>query len=135
MPIPGIDYYLASLISLYIGDINRFESSERLASFFGIVTRTRDSSSIRRRGDMSKEGAQSARWSLSIAVDTVILRNKPIREYYDSVKNEKGSGKFSRVSTMRKLIRMMFTMLKEMKQRKYENSTMTEKKLSRLGED
>ena len=61
LSIPGIDYYLASLISSYIGDINRFESSDKLASFFGIVTSTKDSSSIKRRGHMSREGAQTAR--------------------------------------------------------------------------
>jgi len=84
---------------------------------------------------MSKEGAQTARWALSIAVDTVMMSNKPIREYYDSVKNRKGSGKFAHVSTMRKLTRMIFTMLTEKKEWKYEIPGLTENKLSRLGED
>ncbi len=135
MSIPGIDYYLASLLSSYIGDVKRFESSDKLASFFGIITSTRDSSSIKRRGHMSKEGSQTARWALSIAVDTVMLFNKPIREYYDSVKNRKGSGKFAHVSTMRKLIRMIFTMLTERKTWKYENTRLTEKKVSGLEEE
>ena len=82
MSIPGIDYYLASLLSSYIGDVSRFETSDKLASFFGVITSTRDSSTIKRRGHISKEGAQTARWALSIAVDTIILRNKSIREYY-----------------------------------------------------
>ena len=134
MSIPGIDYYLASLLSSYIGDVSRFETSDKLASFFGIITSTKDSSTIKRRGHMSKEGSQTARWALSIAVDTIILRNKSIREYYDSVKNRKGSAKFAHVSTMRKLIRMIFTMLKERKEWKYENPGLTESKLSRLEE-
>ena len=37
MSIPGIDYYLASLLSSYIGDVSRFETSDKLASFFGII--------------------------------------------------------------------------------------------------
>lgn len=135
MTIPGIDYYLASLISSYIGNVSRFENADKLASFFGIITSTKDSSSIKRRGHMSKEGSTTARWALSIAVDTVILRNKPIREYYDSVKNRKGSGKFAHVSTMRKLTRMIFTMLTEKRGWKYNNPGMTENKLSRLEED
>ena len=56
--IPGIDFYLASLLSSYIVDIKRFQSSDRLASFFGIVPSNRDSSSTIRRGHMSKEGSQ-----------------------------------------------------------------------------
>lgn len=94
---------MASLISSNFGDINRFDSPDKLASFFGIITSAKDSSTIKRRGHMSKEGAQTARWVLSIAVDTVIQRNKPIRKYFDSVKNCKGSGRFAHVSNMRKL--------------------------------
>ena len=44
----GIDYYLFSLISSYIDDISRFENGDKLASFFGIITNTKDSSSIKR---------------------------------------------------------------------------------------
>ena len=61
MTIPGIDYYLASLLSSYIGDVTRFPNADKLASFFGVIPETRDSSSITRRGHMSKEGAATAR--------------------------------------------------------------------------
>ena len=44
MTIPGIDYYLASLISFNIGNVDRFENSDKLASFFWIITSTKDSS-------------------------------------------------------------------------------------------
>lgn len=135
MSIPGIDYYLASLISSYIGNIERFENADKLAVFFGIVPATRDSSSIKRRGHMSKEGAANARWALSIAVDTVMVRNKPIKQYYDTVKERKQSGKLAHVCTMRKLTRMMYKMLKERRLWKYDNPNLTENKLSRLDEE
>lgn len=64
-----------------------------------------------------------------------MLFNKPIREYYNSVKNRKGSGRFAHVSTMRKLTRMMFTMLTGRREWKYENPSLTEDKQSRLEED
>ena len=86
MSILGVDYYLAALISSYVGDVQRFSNADKLAVFFGIVPATRDSSSIKRRGHMSKEGSAEARWALSIAIDTVMLRNKAIKDYYDSVK-------------------------------------------------
>jgi transposase len=57
MSIPGMDYYLASLLSSYIGDVSGFETSDKLASFFGIITSTKDSSTIKRRGHMSKDYA------------------------------------------------------------------------------
>ena len=84
---------------------------------------------------MSKEGSQTARWALSLAVDTVILRNKPLKEYYTSVKKRKVSGSFAHVSTMRKLVRMIFVMLNERKKWKYEITSLTEDKKARLEED
>ena len=77
--IPGIDFYLASLLSSYIGDIKRFQSSDKLASFFGIVPANRDSSSIVRRGHMSKDGARTARWALSLAVRAPSFDMWPLR--------------------------------------------------------
>ena len=61
MTITGIDYYLASLLSSYIGDVNRLPNADKLASFFGVIFETRDSSSIKKRGHISKEGAATAR--------------------------------------------------------------------------
>ena len=104
-------------------------------SFFLVIKETRDSSTLKKRGHMSKAGAATARWALSIAVDTVTLRNKPLKEYYNSVKDRKGSGKYAHVSTMRKLIRMTFTMLNERKEKRYENTVLTEGKLSRPDDD
>ena len=135
MTIPGIDYYLASLLSSYIGNVRRFPSESKLASFFGIVPSNRDSSSITRRGRMSKEGARTARWALSIAVDTIKMRNRAIGEYYDRQKERTGSGSLAHVLTMRKLIRMMYHMLTERKAWKYQDPGLTERKLNSLDDD
>jgi hypothetical protein len=43
-----------SLLSSYI-DRNRFGNADKLASFFGVIPATGDSSSIMRRGHMSKD--------------------------------------------------------------------------------
>ena len=134
MSIPGISCYLTSLLSSYIGSIDRFESDDKLASFFGVVPQMKDSSNVKRRGRMSKEGASTARWALSIAVDTTIDYNKPLREYYNAVKKRTSSGKMAHVSTMRKLVRMIFHMLRKREQWKYENPSLTDRKLSELSE-
>ena len=84
---------------------------------------------------MSKDGARTARWALSLAVDTVIMRNKPLKEYYTSVKKRKGSGRCAHVSTMRKILRMIFVMLKDRKKWKYGITSLTEDKTSRLEGD
>ena len=62
----------------------------------------------------------------------IILRNRSIKEYYDSVKNRKGSDKFAHVSKMRKLIRVIFTMLTERKEWKYVSPALTQSKISNM---
>jgi len=132
MSITGVDYYLASLISSFIGDVERFPSDDHLASFFGIVPTSRDSADVKRRGKMTKDGSSIARWALSIMVDTVMHHNEPIRMYYASVKKRTGSGKLAHVSTMRKLTRMLYHMLKTRQHWKWENPRLTERKMARL---
>jgi transposase len=132
MSITGVDYYLASLISSFIGDVERFPSDDHLASFFGIIPTSRDSADVKRRGRMSKDGSSIARWALSVMVDTVMRHNEPIRECYASVKKRTGSGKLAHVSTMRKLTRMTYHMLKTKQRWKWENPLLTERKMARL---
>jgi len=132
MSITGVDFYLASLISSFIGNVDRFPSDDHLASFFGIVPTSRDSANVKRRGRMSKDGSSIARWTLSIMVDTVMRHNEPIGEYYASVKKRTGSGKLAHVSTMRKLTRMLYHMLKTKQHWKWENPQLTERKMARL---
>ena len=132
MSITGVDYYLASLLSSFIGDVNRFPSDDHLASFFGIVPTSRDSADVKRRGKMTKDGSSIARWALSIMVDTVMRYNKPIRDHYLSVKKRTGSGKLAHVSTMRKLTRMLYHMLKTKQHWKWANPHLTERKMTKL---
>ena len=132
MTITGVDYYLASLISSFIGHVERFPSDDHLASFFGIVPTSRDSADVKRRGKMTKDGSSIARWALSIMVDTVMQHNEPIKEYYRSAKKRTGSGKLAHVSTMRKLTRMLYHMLKTRQHWKWENPMLTERKIARL---
>jgi hypothetical protein len=56
----------------------------------------------------------------------------PIKDYYLGVKKRTGSGKLAHVSTMRKLTRMLYHMLKTREHWKWENPLLTERKLSRL---
>jgi transposase len=114
--------------------VNRFPSDDHLASFFGIVPTSRDSADVKRRGRMTKDGSSIARWALSIMVDTVMRYNKPIRGHYLSVKKRTSSGKLAHVSTMRKLTRMLYHMLKTKQRWKWENPHLTERKMMRLEE-
>ena len=132
MTIPGVDFYLASLLSSYIGDANRFPTFDHLASFFGIIPESRDTANVKRRGRMSKDGPRLARWALSVMTDTVMLRNGRIRSYYQHQKERTGNGKVAHVLGMKKLLRMVYHMLKTREHWKWEDEALTGRKVSEL---
>lgn len=131
MSVQGVDFYLASLYSSYVGDAKRFPDDDHLNSFFGIIPVTKDTGGKQRRGKMSKEGPSIARWTLAVMVDTVMRHNAEIKRYYESVK-EKSNGGHAHVMTMKKLNRMLYHMLTTRQRWKWENEGLTERKLSRL---
>ena len=132
MSIPGVNFYLASLVDSYIGEVSRFPDADHLASFFGIVPAERNSSSIRRVGKMTKDGPSNSRMALSIMVDTVAMQDKQIRDYYAKEKARTGSGKLAHVLTMRKLVRMIYTMLTRKENWRWERKALTERKLEKI---
>ena len=135
MSIPGVNFYLASLLSSYIGDIHRFPDADHLASFFGIVPAERNSSSMRRVGHMTKDGPNNARMALSLMVDTVAMHDARLREYYQKEKARTGKGKLAHVLTMRKLVRMVYTMLTRRENWRWGREALTERKLHALDAD
>jgi transposase len=132
MSIPGVDYYLASLYASYIGDPRRFPTFDHVASYLGIIPVSKDSSNVRRRGRMSKDGPSIARWTLGVMVETVKRRNPDIKRYYERAKKRKGRAGPARVLTMKKLARMIHHMLIAEQNWRWEDEGLTEEKLSRL---
>jgi transposase len=135
MSTQGIDFYLASLLSSFIGDVNRFPSDNHLASALGIVPVERQSSGVKKRGRMSREGPSIARWALGLAADHVRDYNPQIRAYYDLVKKRTGRSKKARVAVMRKLVRMLYFMLKTGQNWKWQDPELTKAKIARLDSD
>ncbi|MGI0054327.1 MAG: transposase, partial [Thermoplasmata archaeon] len=108
---------------------------DHLASFFGVVPAERNSSSIKRVGKMSKDGPSTARMALSLMVDNVAQFDEQIHDYYAKQKARTGSGKMAHVITMRKLVRMTYTMLTRREKWRWEKGSLTEKKLRGLNSD
>lgn len=106
---------LLSAISLLaeIGDINLFETSKQLTAYAGLATSTRQSNETTRHGGITKRGRKRLR---TVAINTVlsmVSRTKtPLMEFYQKKKKEKGSGK-AICATARKLLTIIFVMLKK----------------------
>lgn len=106
---------LLSAISLLaeIGDIKLFETSKQLTAYAGLVTSTRQSNETTRHGRITKEGRKRLRTVAIRAVLTMVNRTKtPLMDFYTRKKREKGSGK-AICATARKLLTIVFVMLKK----------------------
>jgi len=106
---------LLSAISLLaeIGDIKLFETSKQLTAYAGLVTSVRQSNEYTRRGAITKQGRKRLRTIAIRAVLAMVNKTKtPLMEFYQKKKREKGSGK-AICATARKLLTIIFVMLKK----------------------
>jgi transposase len=106
---------LLSAISLLaeIGDITQFETSKQLVSYAGLATSTRQSNETTRHGKITKHGRKRLRTTVIQAVLAMVNRTKtPLMEFYQKKKREKGAGK-AICATARKLLTVIFVVLKK----------------------
>jgi len=106
---------LLSAISLLaeVGDIALFDTSKQLISYAGLATSTRQSSETTRHGGITKRGRKRLRTVVIQAVLSMVNRTEtPLMEFYRKKKREKGAGK-AICATARKLLTVIFVMLKK----------------------
>ena len=111
--ISGIGYYTAVALSAMIGDINRFSSSEKLSSYFGLVPSTKQSGNKAYHGNITKEGPAEIRWLLIQCAWTHVnyCKNSFLTKFYERIARKKGKKK-AIVATARKMTRVIYWMLK-----------------------
>ena len=132
MTIPGIDFYSALIIVNEIGDINRFKSAEALCMYAGLVPSVRSSANVTRTGRITKNGPPALRWILTLATEHIIRFDNPIRHFYRRISRRKRSKKVARVAAARKLLVMIYFMLKRNEACRWEIEGLTNDKLERL---
>jgi transposase len=69
--IPGIGPILAAVFVAEIGDVHRFASPEKLASWCGMTPRHHESDTHVQRGRITKQGSRLARWAAVESVQTL----------------------------------------------------------------
>ena len=112
MQINGIDFYSAQIILSEIGDVNRFPSYRQMASYAGIVPTVRNSAETVRNGHITKEGNRNFRWILVEAAIKARAHDPNLRKAYDRIKNRRGS-RVAQVAVARRLLRIIFYMLRD----------------------
>ena len=112
MSIPRIGKYSASMITGEIGDIDRFEDAEKLASYAGLVPRIEQTGEKKRMGGITKEGSKYLRWILVEVVQQHVNRyESKISEFYRRVAERRGR-KREIMAAARKLLVVIYYMLK-----------------------
>jgi transposase len=113
MTIPGVGSLSAVAMSCWIGEIGRFSNAKKLASYFGLAPRVRQSADQERHGHITKEGNRMVRWLLIQAALVHTRRGKgPSRKHYLGVLKRRGK-QIARVAAANKLLGAMFHMRKE----------------------
>lgn len=89
--IPGIGVVLSCLILAEIGDIKRFLSSSRLASYAGMVPSLHQSGMSNYSGHITKQGNKYLRWAFVEAAHRAIHLDPYLGSHYAKVRAKKGS--------------------------------------------
>jgi transposase len=109
--IKGIGSKGGAILLSVIGDINDFESSKKLESYFGIVPRVRNSGDRISQGRITKQGSKMGRTTLVQCTLVAIKYSPYLRTFYLRLKHKKGSGK-AIIATSRKLLGIIYQTLK-----------------------
>jgi transposase len=111
MTIPGVGYYIALMILAEIGDVRRFPSARKLASYAGLVPTTRSSGDHTYHGHITKQGSSWLRWAAIEVAMHLTRQAGPLRRVYERQRRRKGP-KVARVALARKVLTYMYWMLK-----------------------
>jgi transposase len=119
--IPGIGHYSAVAIASRIGDINRFKHPDSLANFFGLTPGCRNSGEATQRlGSITKQGSRMVRFLLNQAVVKVLRFDGEMRAWFKRIKKRRGA-KIARVAVMRRLVTLIWHMLKKKQKYRYDS--------------
>lgn len=111
MTIPGVGPIVAATVLSAIGDISRFETSEKLASYFGLTPKVRQSGEgPARHGRISKQGNAYVRKMLVEAAWSAQAAPGPLRAFFARISSKRGAAA-AIVATARKLAVLIWHVL------------------------
>ena len=102
----------AGVLLSVIGGIDEFADADKLASYFGIVPRVANSAATVKHGRITKRGSKLGRTTLVQCTLVAIKYSPYLKNYYQKVKERRGSGK-AIIATARKFLGIIYNTLKE----------------------
>ncbi|OKP84905.1 hypothetical protein A3844_18335 [Paenibacillus helianthi] len=131
MGIPGISVLSALTILAEVGDISRFSSPKKLASYSGLVPSVHQSGKTYYTGNITKEGRSTLRWILVQCAQRAVQSPGKLRLFYLALKEKKGH-KVAIVATARKLLHVIWAVLSRKEEYRDLRRDLLERKLKRM---
>ena len=131
MTLPGVGYVVALVLIAVLGDLSRFPSPDRAASYLGLVPSTYQSGNKTYHGRITKQGSAHARWMLIEAAQSVDDHPGPLGVFFRRIARKKNRN-VAVVATARKLVTIAWHMLKNNEPYRYALPAATEEKLRKL---
>jgi transposase len=110
MSLIGVGYFTALLFLYEIGNIKRFSSSSKLASWIGLVPKVHQSGNSCYYGNITKKGSSLLRWSLIQAAHSAVRSDPHWRAKFNRISAKRGKQK-AYVAIARELAVTMYHML------------------------
>jgi transposase len=110
--LPGVGQFTALVMLAEIGDITRFPSARKLASWAGLTPTVRGSDLSVRHGHISKQGPAWLRWVLNQAAQTA-KRSPEFSATYSAIAKRRGK-KIATIAISRKLLTRAWHLLADM---------------------
>jgi transposase len=109
--IPGVGPVLAAIFVVEIGDVHRFDSPHRLASWVGLTPRHHESDTTVHRGRITKQGSRLVRWAAVEAISRG--RCSFLQDHHQRIATQRNSRNIGRVAAARKLIHLVYWALRD----------------------
>ena len=111
MTMTGMGYYNSSAFVAEVGDIRRFESGDKLASFIGLVPSVHQSGETLRLGHITKRGSPTLRSLMIQAANVAVLHDSTLKKMYLKLAHKKGHQK-AITAVARKMVTYLYVMLR-----------------------
>ncbi len=102
MTMPGVSVVVAQALVAAFGDITRFKSADKAASYLGLTPSTKQSAKTCHHGPITKRGNSNARWMLVQAAQHMLRQPGPLGHFFRRLKSRKNHN-IAVVATARKM--------------------------------
>lgn len=118
MSIPGIGRAFSLLIVCEIDDVRRFATDKKLHAYAGLVPSTHSSGGRTFHGRIIRGGNKYLRWAMVEAIWPAIQKDVELSSYYQRIAKRKGPNP-AKVATARRLLTIVYKVLKEDREYRY----------------